>query len=255
MRIAISPDENPGDPGSVGPDSTTERSVNVRIATALEAALRRCGQDAWFDPSITFTQRVQRANADGTTLLIACANNEDTPGVSGTQFVFCAPDGPSFGHQAALADAIFAELWSGGLTSGRRRDFLGAIAECCDFRGDTAYVEFSCMSPDDQHFWSDPHWAVAVAEATARGVAKVFGFAYLVPTPPPPSPPGRITMLRTIVTERRVQYLLSGSLYVHLVDEADAESLDRAGVPPWPISGAQHDALVAATGGKVPAGA
>ena len=77
MRIAISPDENPGDPGAVH-NGIVERDVNIKVATALQAALQRCGQDAWFDAGITFEERVAKANSDGTQLLVACAHNAAT---------------------------------------------------------------------------------------------------------------------------------------------------------------------------------
>jgi hypothetical protein len=180
VRIAISCDENPGDTGSVAADGTAERDVNVRVCGPLQAALQRCGQDAWFDPSITYFERVARANADGTALLIACAHDVSTPGVRGGCAVFC-PGGQSWGKQAQLADAIFAQLLAGGLTVRRRPDAVESIWECCSFGGDTAYIELNAMSPDDEPIWSAPDYGARAAEAICRAVASVEGFAYVPP--------------------------------------------------------------------------
>lgn len=192
MRIAISPDENPDQPGSVAADGTTERSVNLKVASALQAALQRCGQDVWFDPSITFDQRVQRANSDGTQLLVACAHNESTPGLRGTQFVFC-PGGQTFGKQSAAATAVYAELAKIPGWPARISDAVENVEECCGFNNDTVYTEYLFMSPDDEPIWSRPTYPQDAAEATARGLAAVYGFTYVSPggTPhPPPPPPG-----------------------------------------------------------------
>lgn len=189
MRIAISPDENPGDPGSVAADGTTERSVNLRVASALLAALQRSGQDAWFDPSITYQDRVEKANNDGTAVLVACAHNESTPGVSGTQFVFCPGGGLTFGKQAQAASAVYAELSKIPGWPGRRADAQEDVWECCGFDRDTVYIEYLCMSQPDEALWSRPDYPVLAAEATARALAGVYGFAYVAPGPQPPPPP------------------------------------------------------------------
>lgn len=180
MRIAISPDENPGDTGSVSAGGVTERSVNVAVATALQAALTRCGQDAWFDPTITYIERVNRANADGSALLVACAHNESTRGLSGTQFVFCG-GGQTFGRQAAAANAVYAALAKIAGWPPRRADAVEAVYECCAFDGDTVYTEYLFMSPDDEPLWSRPDYPQLAAEATARGLAATYGFPYIAP--------------------------------------------------------------------------
>jgi N-acetylmuramoyl-L-alanine amidase len=177
MRIAISPDENPGDPGSVAADGTTERSVNLKVATALSDVLRRCGQDAWFDPNITFNDRVAKANSDGTNLLVACAHNESTPGRSGTEFVFCE-GGLQFGKQAQAADAVYQELAKLPDWPPRRPNVVEAVAECCNFNSDTVYIEFLFMSPEDRVISSRPNYAQDVAEAVARGLASTYGFPF-----------------------------------------------------------------------------
>lgn len=180
MRIAISPDENPGDSGSVAADGTTERSVNLRVAYALRSALVRCGQDAWFDPNITYVERVSRANTDGTGLLVACAHDVSTPGVSGGTFVFCS-GGLTYGRQSAAADAVYGELAKIAGWPARRGNTIEDVYECCAFSGDTVYAEYLCMSPDDEPLWSRSDYGVLAAEATARGLASVYGFPYIPP--------------------------------------------------------------------------
>jgi hypothetical protein len=171
----------------VAADGTQERTINLRVCEPLLAALKRCGQDAWFDPSITFVDRVARANSDGTALLVACAHDVSTPGQTGGCAVFC-PGGQTFGRQEQAAGAIFAALLADGLTSQRRADVVESIYECCAFNGDTAYIELNCMSPDDEPRWSAPDYGARAAEAITRALAGVYGFAY-VPAQPAPAPP------------------------------------------------------------------
>jgi hypothetical protein len=180
--VYLSPDEDPGTTGSVGADGTTERSVNVEMASAALTAFRRCGVDARFNPAIGFVRRVEQANAAGAALLVAFANNESTPGQFGTEFVFCDANAPSFGRQRAVADAVARSMVARGLTSRIRGDAYVGVYECCAFNGDTLYLEASCMSPDDQHFWGSPAWRVATAEAVVEACASVYGFAYVTPT-------------------------------------------------------------------------
>lgn len=181
MRITISPDENPlNDPGSVHHSGVTERSVNLRVAWALYDALKRCGQDPQFDPNITFVERVARANSDGSMLLVACAHNSSLPQTaSGTQFVFCYPDGESFGRQAALADSVYAELRQIPGWPSRRGNAVENIYECCAFNLDTLYTEYLFMTDADMVFWDRIDYGRTAAEATARGIAQVMGFAYV----------------------------------------------------------------------------
>lgn len=194
MRIAISPDEDPDQTGSVAADGTTERSVNLQVARALQVAFQRCGQDAWFEPGITYIERVTRANADGTELLVACAHDVSTPGVSGGCFVFC-PGGLEFGKQAHAADSVYASLAVLPGWPARRPNVVEDVYECCAFDGDTVYIEYLCMSPDDEPLWSAPNYAMRVAEATCRALSSVYGFPYVpqgpivLSTPAPGSGP------------------------------------------------------------------
>jgi len=198
MRIAISPDENPGDPGTTADPAITERDLNVKVATALEAALQRCGQDAWFDHSITFEERVNKANADGTRALVACAHNAG--GGEGTVFVFCDggheaqtprwSDG-SANQQDRLAQRIGVHLVGDGV-SPRWTTFDENVFESCDFQFDTAYIEYLFMdNAGDQARLASPDYPQRAAEATVKGLADVFGFAYVAPgsSPAPVDPP------------------------------------------------------------------
>lgn len=184
MRIAISPDENPGDPGSVAADGTTERTLNIRVAGALQVALLRCGQNAWFDPNITYANRVFQANQDGTDVLIACAHNASTPGLSGTQFVFC-PGGQTFGRQSLAARQVYASLSMIAGWPFRLPDAVEYVYECCNFEGDTVYCELLCMSDADRPLWIAPGYPMRAAEQVCMGLASAYGFAYAPPATPP----------------------------------------------------------------------
>lgn len=206
MRIAISPDENPGDPGTTADPTITERDLNVKVATALEAALKRCGQDAWFDPGITYVDRVQRANSDRTDLLIACAHNAG--GGQGMRALVC-PGGrqsetPTWSdgrrnRQDDLAGAVAGELKTAGLIE-QWSEVDENVFECCQFQFDSGYFELEFMdSAHDQAIYRQPGYPAAAAEAIARGAAHVYGFTYVAadatapapaPGPAAASPPG-----------------------------------------------------------------
>lgn len=188
MRIAISPDEDPGQSGTTADPSVTERELNVRVAEALQAELGRCKQDAWFNPNIGVVQRVAEANGDGTELLIACAHNAG--GGEGTVFVFC-PGGEQSGKQAAYADAVQAELVNAGITAGGEHRYDENVYECCGFGRDTLYCELLFMdSGHDRAIYHAPDYPAKAAAAIARGVSKVAGFEYVPAAPPsPPAPP------------------------------------------------------------------
>ncbi len=196
VRICISPDENPGDPGTTVDPWITERALNVQVASALEAALKRCGQDAWFDGGITYEERVARANSDGTHLLVACAHNAG--GGSGTRFLVC-PGGhesqtPTWrdgspNRQDQLAAAVGAELVAAGVSPGWKEEDE-AVYECCQFWADSLYCELLFMdNVSDQAIYHQPDYPSRAAEAIAKGIAKVFGFAYVPPPAPAPTPP------------------------------------------------------------------
>jgi hypothetical protein len=195
MRIAISPDENPGDPGAVH-SGIVERTVNIAVATALEAALKRSGQDAWFNPSITYQERVDEANRDGSQLLVACAHNAaGSPAAEGALFIVCPVDNDggaaalAFGHQKALAEKVGELLIAGGL-AGHWSFYAEEVYECCAFNGDTLYCELGYeTNPTDAARIKQPDYPVRAAELIAQGIAMVMGFNYSplhpVSAPPP----------------------------------------------------------------------
>jgi len=195
MRIAISPDENPGDPGAVH-NGIVERTVNVAVATALQAALKRCGQDAWFNPSITYQERVDEANKDGSQLLVACAHNAaGSPAAEGALFIVCPVNNDggaaalAFGHQKALAEKVGELLVAGGL-AGHFGFYAEEVYECCAFNGDTLYCELGYeTNPTDAARIKQPDYPVRAAELIAQGIAAVMGFNYSplhpVSAPPP----------------------------------------------------------------------
>ncbi len=184
MRIAISPDENPGDPGAVD-NGIVERTVNIAVATALAAALKRCGQDVWFDPSITFEQRVAKANSDGTQLLVACAHNAaGSPAAEGALFLFCNFNGDggaaakAFGRQQLLATKCGESLVAGGLVE-HWGEYVEEVYECCVFDGDTLYCEFGYeTNPTDAARIKQPDYPVRAAELLCAGIAAAEGFPF-----------------------------------------------------------------------------
>lgn len=194
MRIAISPDENPGDPGAVH-SGIIERDVNIAVAEQLLAALKRCGQDAWFNPDITFEERVAEANKDGSSLLVACAHNAaGSPAAEGSLFLFCKGDddgasAKAFGKQMLLAEKCGQALVAGGLFA-EWNIYIEDVYECCVFNSDTLYCEFGYeTNPTDVATIKQPDYPHRAAELLCQGIAAAEGFAYapeVHPTAPPP---------------------------------------------------------------------
>lgn len=192
MKFALSCDENPGDPGTTA-GGVTERTMNIRVAQQLELALRRCRQAVWFDPTISFVERVAKANAGGYDVLFACAHNAaSSAAAEGAQFIFCGAIAHHTGKQALAATNVGNELVKSGVVL-RWGTYDENVYECCNFNKDTVYCEFLFQTnPRDlaeERRASYPHDA---AEAACRGLSKTYGFAYVpvaVPAPKPPPTP------------------------------------------------------------------
>jgi N-acetylmuramoyl-L-alanine amidase len=188
MRFAISCDENPGDPGTLA-GNFVERDENIKVATALQQALKRCNQDVWFDDIITFQTRVARANSDGSNVLVACAHNaSDNPNAEGSVFVF-SEGGLGFGRQYQAAQNVGAELVNAGVVS-RWGTYVEDVYECCYFNHDTVYCElmFQTNARDAQRM-RQPGYHTDAAEAICRGLAKTYGFTYAPVRPSTPAGP------------------------------------------------------------------
>jgi hypothetical protein len=184
MKFTISCDENPCDSGIVA-NGIVEREVNFAVSHFLVAALRRCGQTARFDETLTYVERVAAANADGDEVVVACAHNAGGNNSDGTEFVFC-PGGKELGRQLAAAEAIGAELVNDGITvCWSTRD--EQVFECCEFHKDTVFIAYLSLKDDrGARVIKSPGYAGRVAEATCRGLAKTYGFAYVAPGEAPP---------------------------------------------------------------------
>jgi hypothetical protein len=180
MRFCLSPDEDPFQSGTTA-GGLIERDENVKVATFLQAALQRCGQDVWFDDTITYVERVPKANSDGTNVLVACAHNAaDSPAAEGTVFIFCPPNGRNFGRQWAAAENVGTELVNAGI-SGRWAPLDEQVYECCQFSGDTVYCELLFQTnARDVDRMKQPGYHHDAAEAMCRGLATTYGFAYVL---------------------------------------------------------------------------
>jgi hypothetical protein len=79
-------------------------------------------------------------------------------------------------------------LVAGGLV-GRYVTYNEQVAECCDFNGDSVYIEFAYeTNPADVATISQPDYPVRAAELVAQGLAQTFGFAYAPPVQPDSRP-------------------------------------------------------------------
>jgi hypothetical protein len=179
MLIEISPDENSGDTGTTA-GGVIERDLNIKVATALQTALQRCGQNVNFDPTITYVQRVAKVNAEHADLLVACAHNAaSSPAAEGAMFVF-APGGLSYGKQYLAAENVGAALIAAGLV-GRWTTYVENVYECTA-NCDVCYIEFAYQTnADDLASITRADYPQRAAEAVAQGLAKTYGFTYISP--------------------------------------------------------------------------
>lgn len=187
MKFAISPDENPGDTGTTA-GGIIERSLNILVGNELVKALQRCGQQVWFDTTITAGQRVAEANANGTDVLFACAHNYSVGGMGeGSIFIFCNAAAHTIGKQLLAATNVGNELVAAGIA--RRWGTVDeAVYECCAFDKDTIFCEFLYQSnARDLAMINSPGYPTRAAEAACRGLAKTYGFTYVPLTPPAPA--------------------------------------------------------------------
>lgn len=182
MRFAISPDEEPGDTGTTA-GGIIERTLNILVGNELVKALERCGQDVWFDPSLTARQRTTKANSDGTQVLFACAHNYSVGGMGeGSVFIFCNAAAHSVGKQAAAAANVGNALIAAGLSK-HWITVDEALIDCCNFNGDTVFCEFLYQSnAQDLATIKTPGYPTRAAEAACKGLAQTYGFAYVPPT-------------------------------------------------------------------------
>lgn len=191
MKFALSCDENPGDPGTTA-GGINERAMNILVCRQLELALRRCHQVVWFDPTITYVQRVAKANAAGYDVLFACAHNAaGSAAAEGAQFIFCGAIAHKTGKQALAAANVGNELVKAGVVL-RWGTYDENVYECCNFNKDTVYCEFLFQTnPRDLLEEKKPSYPHDAAEASCRGLARTYGFSYVpVPAPKPkPIPP------------------------------------------------------------------
>lgn len=187
MKFGISCDENPGDPGAVH-SGIVERDLNIAVGTELARALLRCDQSAWADFSITYEQRVARANSNGTDVLVACAHNASSnPAAEGAQLIIC-PGGDALFNQGAIAAAVGAQLVADGIAQ-HYGVIHEQVYECCGFDRCSVYVEFLFeTNPRDVARIHAAGYAHDAAESLCRGLSKALGFRYVAERPPAPAP-------------------------------------------------------------------
>lgn len=180
MLIELSPDENAGDTGTTA-GGVIERDLNIKVATALQAVLVRCGHTVNFDPTITYVQRVAKVNAERADLLVACAHNAaGSPDAEGAMFVF-APGGIGYGKQYAAAQNVGEALIAAGLVS-RWTTYTENVYEC-SANCDVCYIEFAYQTnPTDLATITRADYPQRAAEAVAQGLARTYGFTYVAPT-------------------------------------------------------------------------
>lgn len=187
MKFGVSCDENPGDPGAVH-SGIVERDLNIAVANELARGLIRCGQQAWADFSITFEERVARANSNGTDVLVACAHNaSSSPAAEGAQLIIC-PGGDDLFRQLAVAQIVGQELVADGI-AGAWGVIHEEVYECCGFNRGTVYVEFLFeTNPRDVARIHEPGYPHDAGEALCRALAKAYSFAYVPEAAPAPAP-------------------------------------------------------------------
>lgn len=104
-------------------------------------------------------------------------------------------------------------------------------------------------APDHDFLWSSAGMD-AVVYGIAGGILAYMGKPFQdrppEPTPVPIPTVEDSSMRRVLCPEAGVQYLLSGSLYVHIPNNDDAIAIDQSGIPSMTVSKEFHESLLAA---------
>jgi N-acetylmuramoyl-L-alanine amidase-like protein len=187
MKIAISCDENPGDPGAVH-NNIVERSLNIQVATVLVTALQRCKQTVWFDDTITYIDRVRLANQGNYDVLVACAHNASSnPAAEGAQLLICT-GGDQIENQLNVANIVGEQLVKDGIAQ-HYGIVHEDVYECCQFNKCSVYIEFLFeTNARDVARIKQLGYSQDAAESACKGLAQAFGFVYIPPSQPQPSP-------------------------------------------------------------------
>lgn len=172
-KIYISPSDQTSNTYAAG--NTNEDAQCERIATALVAALKRCGFEAKTNLTASMANRVAESNKWPSDLHVCIHTNAFNEKVAGTRIF--AYDLKGEGYKAAKA--VFNTL--APITPGTSEN-IKARPELYEVRSSKApcvYVEVDFHDVKDVAKWIIEHTG-EIAEAIAKGICNYFGVTYVV---------------------------------------------------------------------------
>ena len=174
--VYISPSMQPENKYAVG--NTNEEAQCNRIATALDAAMHRCGMDSILptDSANTMAGRVAESNEAGSALHMPIHTNAFNGEVAGLR-IFVYKLG---GEAEKIAKAIMAEL--APITPGKN-DGISAVPGLYEIRNSNAtcvYLEVGFHDNPEEAQWIIDH-TEDIAEAICKGLCNHYGVKYVAP--------------------------------------------------------------------------
>jgi N-acetylmuramoyl-L-alanine amidase len=185
------------DPGAVDgrqndPLYTAEKDVNLGIGLALNAALARCNIPRRLsragDTYPTLTQRSSAANSWPATIFVSVHCNAHTDGSDARGIEILHYPGSTKG--IALGNAIMPFVTAVSPWADRKvRPDTRGLHVLSATKMPAVIVEYGFLTHTAEEALLATHaYQVQLAEATARGVCKYLGVAYVAPVGPTPPP-------------------------------------------------------------------
>lgn len=182
--VYISPSMQPENKYAVG--NTNEEAQCNRIATALDAAMHRCGMESILptNSANTMAGRVAESNKAGSALHMPIHTNAFNGEVAGLR-IFVYKLG---GEAEKIAKAIMAEL--APITPGKS-DGISAVPGLYEIRNTNAtcvYLEVGFHDNPEEAQWIIDH-TEDIAEAICKGLCNHYGVKYVAPAEQPTENP------------------------------------------------------------------
>ncbi len=180
MKVALYPDEAPGDPGTTA-GGIIERVYNMAACEKIVARFAAGGWSTRYRPDLGIDAAIADAISWGADMAIVIANNAGPPAARGSMFLFCTEGAKALDDQLTIATRIGDEAVRQGLITGWV-PYVEPVAWCCNFPKATIFweVEFQSNAVDR---------VIETSADFGDRVAAVLATALAVPVPlPPPAP-------------------------------------------------------------------
>lgn len=198
MKICIDPGHGGYDPGAVGPSGLQEKNVALVVSLLLAEKLRAAGQEVrltrdsdntpW-DSGSDLQARCDTANQFGADIFVSVhCNSAASPAATGTE-TYCYALG---GEGERLAAAVQKELVAAlGLPSRGVKTANFYVLKRTAMPAILAELAFIC-NPDEEALLAGSDFQEKAAQAIAKGIGTVYGFA--VGEPAHPTDPSAVTI-------------------------------------------------------------